>query len=103
HDVGKAVDGPDHADCGADLLDGLVAPRVVWLVRHHLDLLRDPRATRRLLGPGRALSDLELLRRCDERGRSPKARAIDPDEAVRILMEEPAAFLAVGDDHAEER
>ena len=36
HDVGKALGSADHAEVGADLLDGLVAPRVVWLVRHHL-------------------------------------------------------------------
>jgi exopolyphosphatase/pppGpp-phosphohydrolase len=42
HDVGKAVSSPDHDEVGADLLDGLVSPRIVWLVRHHLDLLRVP-------------------------------------------------------------
>src|SRR5688500_8458369 len=38
HDVGKALGGADHDETGADLLDGLVSPRVVFLVRHHLDL-----------------------------------------------------------------
>src|SRR4051794_22090790 len=47
HDVGKAIDGQTHDEVGADLLDGLVCPRVVWLVRHHLDLLRAPARTRR--------------------------------------------------------
>ena len=43
HDVGKSVDGHDHDTIGADLLEGLVSDRVVFLVRHHLDLLRDPK------------------------------------------------------------
>src|SRR4051812_47975620 len=47
HDVGKAVESATHDEIGADLLDGLVSDRVVFLVRHHLDLLRDPRRTRR--------------------------------------------------------
>src|SRR5262249_39824061 len=49
HDVGKALGSRDHAGVGADLLEGLVAPRVVWLVRHHLDLLEAPAATKRRL------------------------------------------------------
>src|SRR6185312_3268891 len=32
HDVGKAVDGPLHDEVGADLLEGLLCPRAVWLV-----------------------------------------------------------------------
>lgn len=99
HDVGKAVEAPDHDACGADLLSGLVTPRVVWLVRHHLDLLRAPRATRRRLGPGPALADLLCLRRCDERGRSPRARVLSPEQAVAILMEQPDTFLP-GVEHA---
>src|SRR5262245_1099876 len=71
HDVGKVVDGPDHAEHGADLLEGLVVPHVVWLVRHHLDLMRAPHAIRERLGPGPLLSDLSRLRRFDELGRSP--------------------------------
>jgi len=48
HDVGKAIDDDEqgHDEVGADLLEGLVSERVVWLVRHHLDLLRDPKRTR---------------------------------------------------------
>src|SRR3954468_7146925 len=49
HDVGKAVSSPEHDAIGADLLDGIVAPRIVWLVRHHLDLLRAPGVTKRRL------------------------------------------------------
>jgi hypothetical protein len=80
HDVGKAVDSATHDEIGADLLDGLVPDRVVWLVSHHLDLLRDPRRSRRRLAR-EDLRDLELLRAIDLGARSPDACATPLDEA----------------------
>lgn len=85
HDVGKAVAGADHDVAGAELLDGLVHPRVVWMVRHHLDLLRAPGATRRRLR-GAALHDLERLRRYDLAGRAPGAPTMLLDEALVIAL-----------------
>lgn len=87
HDVGKAIadDTSGHDEVGADLLEGLVPGRVVWLVRHHLDLLRDPRRTRRRHAGSSALRDLELLRRWDLGGRSPHARVLSPQEAFGLL------------------
>lgn len=87
HDVGKSVRdaGAGHDEVGADLLSGLVSERVEWLVRHHLDLLRDPRKTRRRLHRDPRLADLELLRGWDVRGRSPSARVLDPDAALALL------------------
>lgn len=73
HDVGKSLRGPDHDADGADLLDGLMPPRTVWLVRHHLDLLRAPGVTRRRLRGAPLLRDLEQLRRWDLAGRRPDA------------------------------
>jgi hypothetical protein len=84
HDVGKALRSGDHDAEGADLLEGLVAPRVVWLVRHHLDLLRDPGATSRRLHDTVRLRDLELLRRWDLAGRSPRAIVCSPEVARRL-------------------
>jgi predicted HD phosphohydrolase len=85
HDVGKAIDGRDHDEIGADLLEGLVSDRVVFLVRHHLDLLRDPRRTRRRLHGTRELRDLELLRRCDLAGRRPYATVQTPEAALAAI------------------
>lgn len=87
HDVGKAVSSPDHDEVGADLLDGLVCPRVVWLVRHHLDLLRIPAVTRRRFKSTRALADLTRLRRWDVRGRSPHATVLPPEDALALVLE----------------
>lgn len=89
HDVGKALRGPDHDVDGADLLDGLVHPRIVWLVRHHLDLLRAPGVTRRRLRGTERLAALESLRRWDLAGRSPRAVVPSPAEAVLTLTRSP--------------
>jgi HD domain len=93
HDVGKALRSGDHAEVGADLLDGLVAPRVVWLVRHHLDLLYAPAATKRRLRGSPALADLQRLRRWDVGGRSPHASVMNPDAALALLLDEGGAAL----------
>jgi len=89
HDVGKALkDEGSHDEVGADLLEGLVSLRIVWLVRHHLDLLRAPRATRRRLHGTRELADLERLRRWDLAGRRRDARVLGPDEALALLADD---------------
>jgi HD superfamily phosphodiesterase len=85
HDVGKSIDGATHDEVGADLLEGLVNDRAVWLVRHHLDLLRDPRRTRRRLHGTRELADLERLRRWDLAGRKVHARVLTPEAALSSL------------------
>lgn len=92
HDVGKSISEHDvatgHDEIGADLLAGLVPDRVEWLVRHHLDLLRDPRGARRKLYGTKELRDLELLRRWDLGGRRPTARVLTPDSALHLLSSE---------------
>ncbi len=87
HDVGKAFASADHAEEGADVLTELVCPRVVWLVRHHLHLLRAPGATRRRLRRTKALADLARLRRWDLGGRSPGATVLSPEAAVEVLLD----------------
>jgi hypothetical protein len=87
HDVGKALGSADHAEAGADLLEGLVTPRVVWLVRHHTDLLHAPAVTKRRLRGSSALTDLQRLRRWDVRGRSPSASVLDPEASFAVLLD----------------
>lgn len=99
HDVGKASAGPDHDEVGADLLDGLLCPRVVWLVRHHLDLLRNPRRARHRRTE---IGALQQLRRWDLGGRQRGARVLSPDEAVTILMDHPSLFDLDAHDHTQE-
>jgi hypothetical protein len=86
HDVGKALDGPSHEIEGAWLLEGLAHPDVVFLVEHHLDLLRDPRETRRRFANSYWLPLLERLRRYDLAGRDPRARVRSPEWALDTLL-----------------
>ncbi len=104
HDVGKAVDCRQHAEVGADLLDGLVPPRVLWLVTHHLDLLRQPALTRQRLHRTRQLADLERLRSWDLFGRRRGVWVPGPEDALACLMnamEQSRLRLDATDDHAE--
>lgn len=87
HDVGKAVDSPNHDDVGADLLEDIASPRIVWLVRHHLDLLKTPRLTKRRYRGSSALVDLQHLRRWDIGGRSPHAIVLSPEKALEMLFD----------------
>lgn len=87
HDVGKSMGSAGHAAAGADLLDGLASPRIVWLVRHHLDLLEAPQRTKRRLHGTRALVDLQRLRAWDVGGRDPRASTPSVDEALDALFE----------------
>ncbi len=89
HDVGKActAEGESHDAVGAELLEGLVSERVCWLVRHHLDLLRDPRRTMRRYANTPELRDLILLRRWDLSGRSPHAITSTPQHAMHVVMQ----------------
>jgi putative nucleotidyltransferase with HDIG domain len=94
HDIGKAVSTPQHADIGADELEGLLSPRIVWLVRHHLHLLVAPKLTRRWLRNTPQLRELELLHAWDLDGRLPNASVIQPKEAINILMEHASVIMA---------
>jgi hypothetical protein len=97
HDVGKAVDGATHDEIGAELLDGILPNRAVWLVRHHLALLVDARGTRRRYQGTAALRELEQLRRWDLAGRDPNARVIGVDDALAILFSGEDGALAPED------
>jgi exopolyphosphatase/pppGpp-phosphohydrolase len=97
HDVGKAISSPDHDDIGADLLEGVASPRIVWLVRHHLDLLHDPGLTKRRLRGTQALADLGRLRRWDVGGRSLHARVPSPEDALSLLLFEGADISLLAD------
>lgn len=86
HDVGKVAGPEDHADYGADLVMDLLAPDIVWLVRHHMDLHHAPRATRRALRGNPRLGQLERLRRWDVAGRDPRAHVMPPQAAIDQLL-----------------
>ena len=86
HDVGKAIDYPNHDAAGSHALTGLMSPRIIWLIRHHLDLLISPQRTRHRLAGSMQLSELEKLRRWDLAGRIPGLETIDAAEAVNEIF-----------------
>ncbi|GEM_PF-882890 len=95
HDIGKAYTaGVNHAQVGAEALDGLLSSRIVWLIRHHLHLLRMPRRTRRWLRNTPQLQELELLFRWDRQGRSSIAQVLTPQTAIHLLMQQVSYLLA---------
>ncbi|MCB9642785.1 MAG: HD domain-containing protein [Myxococcales bacterium] len=85
HDIGKSEQNEGHAEIGAEMLEDLVSPRVVWLVEHHMDLLYTPKLIRRQLRGSERLRDLEKLHQWDIAGRDPHAWAPHPEEAIEQL------------------
>jgi HD superfamily phosphodiesterase len=82
HDIGKAIDGPKHAEIGAELLTSIFNENVCWLIRHHLDLLTHPAKTKRRLINSKKLKQLCLLRDLDLRGRDPYCEVCTVEFAV---------------------
>ncbi|TDF34916.1 HD domain-containing protein [Alteromonadaceae bacterium M269] len=87
HDVGKAIDGPKHAQIGAEILSGILNENICWLIRHHLDLLMHPQKTNRLFKNTQKLSQLKLLRDFDLKGRDPYCEVCQPEFAVDHLLQ----------------
>jgi len=87
HDIGKAIDGPTHAEIGAELLVGIFNENVRWLVRHHLDLLILPSKTKRALKNSHRLKQLTLLRHLDLKGRDPYSDVCSPEFAVDYVIQ----------------
>jgi len=93
HDIGKKRNTHHHAQIGADELEGLLSPRIVWLIRHHLHLLIAPKRTRRWLRNTPQLRELDLLRAWDLKGRSRHTTVMTPTEAINILMKHHSPLL----------
>ena len=86
HDLGKAIDSPCHELVGAEMLAGLLPSRVIWLVEHHLDLLKHSARTRKKLSGSQQLTDLEQLRRWDLKGRRVDVDVIAPELALELVL-----------------
>lgn len=94
HDIGKAIAREDHAEIGAELLEDLLHPRIVWLVRHHMDLHHHAARTRKRWRGCAELRWLEQLRSWDKAGRDPDALVLEPQEAIAILTRYPEIWRA---------
>ena len=90
HDVGKAIEYDDHVAAAVESLRGAVTDRTLWLIEHHMDLLKarkkllDSR-TRQLIDVSEHLEDLELLRKLDDAGRVPGQPVGTVEEALAYI------------------
>jgi len=94
HDVGKAIDYPNHAFVGARALKGIIHADICWLIEHHLDLLIHPRKTRQRYSGHVALDRLEKLRRWDLAGRNVSVEVLAPEGCLDILEPYARKLLA---------
>jgi hypothetical protein len=90
HDVGKAVDPQDHVAAGVEAVRGAVTERTLWLIEHHMELLRTRERAlsaraRRELEASEHFEDLKLLRELDDRGRVPGAVVETLEEVLDYL------------------
>ncbi|MBO9489786.1 HD domain-containing protein [Endozoicomonas sp. G2_1] len=94
HDIGKAIDGPTHAEIGAELLSGIFNENICWLIRHHLDLLTHPAKTKRALRNSSRLKQLIVLRHLDLNGRDPYGVVCTPEFAVDYILQHFSSIKA---------
>lgn len=92
HDVGKWIDRKDHIAAGLEALAGVITPRTVWLIEHHveaLDLLDGTLGvrSRRRLEVSESYHELMLLARCDREGCSRGRPTPDLDEALTYIRD----------------
>ena len=94
HDIGKAINGPQHAEIGAELLANIFNENICWLIRHHLDLLTHPAKTKRMLGNSQQLKQLSLLRHIDIQGRDPYREVCSPEYAIEYILQHYSSIKA---------
>ncbi|MES9905118.1 MAG: HD domain-containing protein [Sedimenticola sp.] len=87
HDVGKTIATKGHEKLGREMLQGLLSPKICWLVEHHLHLLTIPKRTRKRLQGTTALHELEQLRCWDLGGRKRECSVPAPERAISSILE----------------
>ncbi len=92
HDVGKSIAMAQHEIIGAEMLKGVLAEPIPWLVEHHLDLLKHPKRTRKKRANSIELSWLEKLRIWDIQGRKTDVEVVHPEQAIDIIIQTDEIF-----------
>lgn len=92
HDVGKAIDPPEHVKAGLEALEGATTERTAWLIENHMLAHKAlagtlGRRVHRRLRESPWYEDLMLLEKCDRGGRRPGVEASELDEALDYLRE----------------
>jgi len=86
HDIGKSVDSKSHCEIGAEMVSDIFPNRVVWIIKHHLDLMKNPKQTQQKLANNNLLKDLVCIRRWDLAGRDPNATVRDVEEVLDLVL-----------------
>jgi len=91
HDIGKAIAPDDHVAAAVEALRGAVTPRTLWLIEHHMDLLKAQKQLQagrlsREIEASEYLDDLKLLRTLDDAGRVPGQPVGTVEEALEYLQ-----------------
>ncbi len=92
HDVGKSIAIAEHDKIGSEMLKNVLTEPIPWMVRHHLDLLQNPKRTRMKRANSKQLIWLEKLRTWDIQGRSTDIEAIHPEHAIEIISQTDEIF-----------
>jgi hypothetical protein len=92
HDVGKAIDPPDHAAAAIEALAGAITDRTAFLIAHHMDAHAIHDGTlghraRQRLSESPDFDDLMLLRELDVAGRRRGVVVCTIDEALDYIRE----------------
>ena len=88
HDVGKSCGSKDHELVGAEMISNILNDEITWLIKHHLDLLKNPAHTKkRLRDKQQQLFQLQQLRKWDLAGRETSVDVMSAEEAISILMQ----------------
>ncbi|MCJ8313616.1 MAG: HD domain-containing protein [Saccharospirillaceae bacterium] len=86
HDIGKSINGPKHDLIGAQMLEGILNPKIIWLIKHHLDLIKHSKKTlQKYKNPSR-LNDLQLLRKLDIKDRDPFVEVMSVETAINTVI-----------------
>jgi len=86
HDIGKSIDSKNHCEIGAEMVSGFFPERVVWIIKHHLDLMKNSKKTKQKLTNKSQLIDLIKIRKWDLAGRDPNAAVRDVEDALDLVL-----------------
>ena len=94
HDVGKSCSSKGHEFVGAEMVSQILNNEITWLIKHHLDLLKNPGHTKkRIRHKHHKLIQLQKLRNWDLAGREPLVDVMSAEEAISILMQHKKMIL----------
>ena len=68
------------------MLEGVLNPKIIWLIKHHLDLIKHSKKTLQKYKNQSRLNDLQLLRKLDIKSRDPFVEVMSVETAINIVI-----------------